>query len=97
MPAYLIGDINVFNPEKFEEYKRVAAATSVEYGAKYLVRGGKVESLEGDWTPSRFVVIEFPSMEKAKAWWNCQAYAGPKAIRQASAKSNFIIVEGYSG
>lgn len=94
MPAYVIADIEVFDPVKFEEYKKVSAPSAAPFGAKYLVRGGKVEALEGNWLPQRFVVIEFPSVEKAKEWWNSQNYSGPKAIRQASAKSNFIIAEG---
>ena len=94
MSAYVIADINVHDPEKFEEYKKQAGPTSAEFGGKYLVRGGKLEALEGGWNPARFVIIEFPSVEKAKAWWNSQAYEGPKAIRQAAAKSNFIVVEG---
>ena len=94
MPAYVIADIDVQDAEKFEEYKRTAAATSAPFGARYLVRGGKVEGLEGDWLPKRFVVIEFPSVEQAKAWWNSQGYSGPKAIRQSCAKSNFFVVEG---
>jgi len=94
MPAYVIADIDVQDPEKFEEYKKGSAPSSVPFGAKYLVRGGKVEALEGGWLPKRFVVIEFPSVEQAKAWWNSQEYAGPKAIRQSCAKSSFILVEG---
>ncbi len=94
MPAYVVADVNVLDPEKFEEYKKTAGPTSAEFGGKYLVRGGKLEALEGQWAPTRFVIIEFPSVEKAKAWWNSQSYAGPKAIRQACAKSNFIVVEG---
>ena len=94
MPAYVIADIDVQDAEKFEEYKKLAAPSSVPFGAKYLVRGGKVEGLEGAWLPKRFVVIEFPSVEKAKEWLDSQNYAGPKAIRQSCAKSNFIVVEG---
>ena len=94
MPAYVIADINVHDPQKFEEYKKGSAPSSAPFGAKYLVRGGRVEGLEGDWLPGRFVVIEFPSLEQAKAWWNSQGYAGPKAIRQSCATSNFIVVEG---
>jgi len=94
MPAYVVADVNVFDPEKFEEYKKTAGPTSAEFGGKYLVRGGKLDALEGQWAPTRLVIIEFPSMEKAKAWWDSQSYAGPKAIRQACATSNFIVVEG---
>ena len=94
MPAYVIADIDVLDPVKFEEYKKGSAPSAAPFGAKYLVRGGNVETLEGDWLPKRFVVIEFPSLEKAKEWWTSQAYAEPKAIRQSCAKSNFIVAEG---
>ena len=94
MPAYVIADIDVQDAVKFEEYKKGSGPSGVPFGAKYLVRGGKVEGLEGDWLPKRFVVIEFPSVEKAKEWWNSQEYAGPKAIRRSCAKSKFIVAEG---
>jgi uncharacterized protein (DUF1330 family) len=94
MPAYVIADIDVIDPQKFEEYRKAAGPSSAPFGARYLVRGGKVEGLEGAWLPKRCVVIEFPSAEKAREWWNSQDYAGPKAIRQSCAKSNFILVEG---
>jgi uncharacterized protein (DUF1330 family) len=94
MPAYVVADIDVQDPEKFEDYRKQAGSTCAEFGGRYIVRGGKLEALEGDWSPRRFVVLEFPSVERAKAWWNSQAYAGPKAIRQSAARSNFIVVEG---
>ena len=94
MPGYVIADIDVHDPENYEEYKKTATPTATEFGGRYIVRGGKLEVLEGEWAPKRFVIIEFPSVEQAKAWWNSQSYAGPKKIRQASAKSNFFIVEG---
>ena len=94
MPAYVIADVSVHDPQKFEEYKKQAGPTSAEYGGKYLVRGGELDVLEGQWNPARLVIIEFPSMEKAKAWWNSSSYAGAKKIRQASARSSFIVVDG---
>jgi len=94
MPGYVIADIDVHDPENYEEYKRTATPTATEFGGRYIVRGGKLEVLEGEWLPKRFVIIEFPSVEKAKAWWNSQSYSGPKKIRQATAKSNFFVVEG---
>ena len=94
MPAYVIADIDVHDAVKFEEYKKLSGPSGAPFGAKYLVRGGKVEGLEGKWTPSRFVVIEFPSVEQAKAWWDSQAYGVARSIRQACASSNFILVEG---
>jgi uncharacterized protein (DUF1330 family) len=74
--------------------RQLSAPSSAPFGAKYLVRGGKLKSLEGAWMPKRFVVIEFPSMEKAMEWWDSENYAGAKAIRRSCAKSNFIVVEG---
>jgi uncharacterized protein (DUF1330 family) len=94
MPAYVIADIDVEDPVKFEEYKKLSAPSAAPFGAKYLVRGGKVEGLEGAWLPRRFVVIEFPTVEKAKEWWNSQSYGDAKAIRRSCARSNFILVEG---
>ena len=94
MPAYVIADINVQDAATFEEYKKLAPPSSAPFGARYLVRGGKVEGLEGNWLPQRFVVIEFPSVEKAKEWWNSPAYGKAKSIRQSCSKSNFIVVEG---
>ena len=94
MPGYVIADIDVHDPENYEEYKRTATPTAMEFGGRYIVRGGKLEVLEGEWAPKRFVIIEFPSVEQARAWWNSQSYSGPKQIRQACAKSNFFVVEG---
>jgi len=94
MPAYVIADIDVNDAAKFEEYKKLSGPSGAPFGAKYLVRGGKVEGLEGSWMPKRFVVIEFPSTEQAKAWWNSPAYGTARAIRQTCASSKFILVEG---
>jgi uncharacterized protein (DUF1330 family) len=94
MPAYVIVEIEVTDPIRYEEYKKQAHATIVAKGGKYLVRGGKTEVVEGDWEPKRLVVLEFPSMEQAKEWLNCEEYHGPRQLRQATAKSNMILVEG---
>jgi uncharacterized protein (DUF1330 family) len=94
MPAYVVADVNVHDPENFEEYKKTVGPTIEEFGGKFLIRGGKLETLEGNWTPARLVVLEFPSMEKAKAWWNSPSYAGPKAIRLACAESTLLLAEG---
>jgi uncharacterized protein (DUF1330 family) len=69
-------------------------AASQKYEGRYIVRGGKVETLEGDWTPKRLVVLEFPSVEDAKAWYDSPDYAEAKALRLVSTKSNIIVVEG---
>jgi len=94
MPAYVIVEIQVHDPAKFEEYKKQAPASIAEYGGKYLARGGAVETLDGNWAPERVVLLEFPSMERAREWYNSEQYAGAIQLRHASATSQFILVEG---
>lgn len=94
MAAYVIVDVQIKDPEAYERYKVGVPASIAAYGGRFLVRGGRTETLEGDWEPGRFVVLEFESMEKAKAWWNSQEYAGPKQIRQSASETQMIVVEG---
>ena len=94
MAAYIVVDVNVTDPEAYERYKASVPPTLAKYGGKFLVRGGRTEILEGDWQPKRFVIVEFESVEKAKAWWNSEEYAGPKQLRQSSSSTNMIVVEG---
>ena len=94
MNAFVIVDIQVQDPARYEEYKRQAAASVTAFGGRYLVRGGAVTRLEGDWTPNRFVILEFPSAARAKEWWGSELYRPIKAIRHATAKSQMILVEG---
>lgn len=96
MAAYVIVEIQVTDPEAYESYKKEAGPTLAAYGGRFLVRGGRTLSLEGDWEPGRMVVLEFESLEKARAWWGSREYAGPRALRQRSARTRMIAVEGYS-
>jgi uncharacterized protein (DUF1330 family) len=94
MPAYVIVEIDVTDPAGYEEYKKLAGATVLKHGGKYIVRGGRTEVLEGDWQPNRIVVLEFDSMERAKEWLNCEEYREPRKMRHRTAKTNMILVEG---
>ncbi|MGB9641172.1 MAG: DUF1330 domain-containing protein [Anaerolineales bacterium] len=94
MPAYVIVDITVTDPQGYEEYKRLAPAAVALYGGKYLARGGNCETLEGDWQPQRLVILEFENMEKAKAWLNSAEYRPARALRHRYARSNMVVVEG---
>jgi uncharacterized protein (DUF1330 family) len=94
MSAYIIVDVDVHDPARYEEYKQKAASSITAFGGRYLVRGGAVTKLEGDWTPGRFVVLEFPSVARAKEWWNSDLYRPIKAIRHATARSKMILIEG---
>mgnify|MGYP000894982509 CR=1 FL=1 len=94
MPAYVINDMEVTDPATFEEYKKLSPATVARYGGRFLARGGAVESLEGEWLPERLVILEFPSVQQAKAWVDSTDYAPARRMRQLSANSNIIVVEG---
>jgi uncharacterized protein (DUF1330 family) len=94
MPAYFIVDLEVTDAAGFDEYRKLVPDTIAKYGGRYLVRGGRTETLEGDWQPQRVVVLEFPSVEQAKRWYNSEEYRDPKALRWRTAKANLILVEG---
>ncbi len=93
MAGYIIGEVEVTDRTKYEEYIKVAPPTIVAYGGSYIVRAGKAENLEGDWDPKRIVVLEFDSFERAKEWWASEEYRDPKALRQSASISNIIVVE----
>jgi uncharacterized protein (DUF1330 family) len=94
MAAYVIVDIEVTDPAVIEEYRKRVPATLEKYGGKFLVRGGKFEKLEGAWQPKRLVLVEFPSMEHARRWYDSEEYREPKALRLKGSKGNLILVEG---
>ena len=88
---------SISNPDALAAYAKLAGPSIQASGGRFLVRGGKVENLEGDWAPKRFVMAEFPSVERAKEWWSSPEYAEAKALRHATAKSQMIVVEGVEG
>jgi uncharacterized protein (DUF1330 family) len=94
MAAYVIVQVDVHDPARYEAYKKLVPPSLEKFGGRFLVRGGKTHTLEGDWTPKRFVMVEFPTVEQAKAWWASAEYAEAKALRQATAHSMVIIAEG---
>ena len=94
MTAYVIVDINVTDPVRYEEYKQLAAPTVELYGGQYIARGGRTETLEGDWSPGRLVILQFGSLDQAKSWVNSPEYSGPRQIRHETATSTMIVTEG---
>lgn len=94
MPAYVIVQISVHDAQTYERYKQLAPPAIAKYGGRYLVRGGATHVLEGTWQPPRLVLLEFPSVEQAQAWWNSPEYAPAKALRQASAHTMMLLAEG---
>lgn len=95
MKAYIIADVKITDPVQYEEYKKLTPGSLKPFDGKFIVRGGATTTLEGDWQPGRIVMLEFPSLEKAKAWWSSETYAPAKAIRQAASETRMIVVEGF--
>jgi uncharacterized protein (DUF1330 family) len=94
MSAYVIVDVEVTDPQGYAGYKQIAPAAVELYGGKYLARGGPNETLEGDWQANRLVILEFESVERAKAWLNSPEYAPARAMRHKYAHSRMVVVEG---
>ena len=94
MAAYVIVDIEVTDPEAYEEYREQVPALVAKFGGKYLARGGEMERVEGDWNPTRLVVLEFESMERVKEFYYSEEYEPLKNIRIAATKSNMVLVDG---
>lgn len=97
MAAYIVVQISIHDPEKYERYKKLTPLSLSAFGGRFIVRGGPTETLEGTWTPERFVVLEFPDAEAARAWWSSDEYAEAKALRQSIAHTEMLLAEGLSG
>lgn len=94
MSAYIIVEVNITDPVAYEEYKQLTPAAIAAYDGKFIIRGAQAETLEGDWNPERIVVLAFPSVERAKEWWNSELYTTAKVIRQRAAKTKMIVIQG---
>jgi len=94
MAAYVIVDLDVKNAAALENYRAKVPDTIAKYGGRFLVRGGAHEVIEGNWRPKRVVVLEFPSMDALKRWYNSPDYKPLIAERKAAAATDLIAVEG---
>ena len=92
--GYIISNMRVTNPAQYEEYKKLSSAAMLAHGAQVCVRGGTSEVLEGDWQPDRIVVLKFPSVEKAKAFYESTEYAKARAAGKGAAVMRMVVVEG---
>lgn len=92
--VYVIADIEVTDPDAYEDYRRLSSAAAEKYHGRWLVRGGAIDLLEGDWEPHRLVVVEFEDEEAARRWYSSPEYAEAKAVRLRSAKSSLLLVRG---
>ena len=94
MPAYLIADVEVLDAAGYEEYRKQVPATIAAFGGRYLARGGALTVLEGSWSPKRGVILEFPSLDRLKAWYDSPAYVPLRALRERTTKSNLVMIDG---
>ena len=92
--AYVLANVDVKDPAAYEEYKRLSTIAMKAHGAEVCVRGGKTEVLEGDWTPNRVVLLKFPSMEKAKAFYESTEYRAAIKARENVAVMRMVLIEG---
>ena len=93
MPAYLIVETDIHDPEQYERYK-AASPAAVAGGGRFVVRGGELAVLEGDWHPKRLVVLEFEDLEAAKRFYESEEYQEVKKLREGAASLNMVAVEG---
>ncbi len=94
MAAYVIANIDVKDPVRYQDYIKMSPVSIAKFGGRFVARGGKTEVLEGNWMPKRLVLLEFPSVERAREWWASDEYAPAKALRQATSYGELVIVEG---
>ncbi len=94
MSAYLVARVNVTNPEKYKNYTTLSPAAIAAFGGKFLVRGGETETLEGQEETNRMVIVEFESLDKARAFYHSEQYTAARREREGAADGQFIIVEG---
>jgi len=93
MPAYIIVDVDVNDPTRYEEYKQMVPASIAQYGGRYMARGGRTEILEGEWNPKRLVILEFPTLDRAKEWYDCPEYRKARDLRQSISKANIVVID----
>jgi len=95
MPAYLIVDIDVKNPQEFEAYREALPGFIEKHGGKYLVRSVDHEVLEGDWVPTRLILFEFPDRASTDNFFKDPDYQPLKKLRHESASTNLVVADGF--
>jgi uncharacterized protein (DUF1330 family) len=94
MPAYVIVETDISDPEQYEQYKAASPGAVAAGGGRFVVRGGELAVLEGDWNPSRLVVLEFEDLDAAKRWYESETYQEAKKLREGAARLNMVAVQG---
>jgi uncharacterized protein (DUF1330 family) len=94
MPAYIIVETDITDPEQYSKYTAATPATIAAGGGRFVARGGELAVLEGDWRPSRLVVLEFEDLAAAKRWYGSEAYQEARKLREGAARLRMVAVQG---
>ena len=94
MPAYIVVETDIHDPEQYELYKQATPAAVAAYGGRFVVRGGELAVLEGDWHPKRLVLLEFPDLDAARRFYASPEYQAAKRLREGAASLNMVAFEG---
>ncbi|HEY3543973.1 MAG TPA: DUF1330 domain-containing protein [Gaiellaceae bacterium] len=94
MPAYVIVETDIHDAEQYEQYKAASPGAVAAGGGRFVVRGGELAVLEGDWHPSRLVLLEFENLAAAKRWYESERYQEAKRLRDGAANLRIVAVEG---
>jgi uncharacterized protein (DUF1330 family) len=94
MPAYVIVETDITDPERYERYKVAAAEAVAAAGGRYVARGGELDVLEGDWRPPRLVVLEFEDLAAARRWYGSERYQAARQLREGAARIRMVAVQG---
>jgi uncharacterized protein (DUF1330 family) len=97
MPAYVIVETDIHDPEQYTRYQAAVPASLAAYGGRFIVRGGEMAVLEGDWQPKRLVAVEFDDLDAAQRWYHSPEYAEAKRLREGAGTLKMVAVEGYEG
>ena len=92
--AYILANVDVSDPQQYEQYKKLSSHAMQVHGAEVCVRGGAVQVLEGDWSPQRVVLLKFPTAEAARRFYDSPEYAAAKQARQGAAVMRMVLIEG---
>src|SRR5215218_5852520 len=95
MPAYVIAETDITDPEQYARYMDASPAAIAAGGGRFVVRGGAVDVLEGDWRPPRLVVLEFDDVDAARGWYDSEQYRATRALREGAGHVNMVLVPGY--
>jgi uncharacterized protein (DUF1330 family) len=94
MPAYVVIETDINDPQQYERYKAASPDAVHSGGGSFLVRGGELAVLEGDWDPSRLVILEFPDLDAVKRWYDSPEYVEARKLREGAANLRMVAVQG---